>query len=564
MADPTLAEAIERYRVDLDRLDAAPRRRLLSTYRSGYAGILDGLHALQEKIRTAPTIAIIRGDGTTTQGVPPSWIFQEQRYLDLQRQARGVVEEMGGVLADETMDARASAYRAGLADTRRMGSGLIPELSPSSWASVPRKAVEDFLGASGSGPLARLVSGFVTETGVEAEGLFRNVIGGGMMRGRSLMAVARELDAGFSSLTLSRSLTITRTETLRAYREASFRSMQANSKYVRSWIWRAAVDGARPPCAACFARHGTEYPIEAHGPDAPPPEPMRSHPNCRCVMVPQRADFLGLRPGGTSTRIEPLGRAAFDRLPPGRQRAILGPTRLGMYKRGEVAFSDFAGVRPGGAWGPNRAAITPIRDLRSMSSTTRTIRRAAEDRIARDLPAEPLISGKLASLEGGGANLSGYNYRVKTFESTARKVEKEIAESELPLTPEAAAGGLKDTLRYTYEIPESNYTASAIRIQDELLASGYQRVKWAPTWEGTGYKGLNSAFVEPTTGRVFELQFHTPLSLRVKETISHPLYEAQRKLTTGSREWMDLQRRIDEAWASVTIPPDVRRLYFDQ
>lgn len=566
MADPTLAKALDAYRGALDdSLDGAARRRLLRRFRRGMEALQDELEALQARIRTAPRIPIITGTGGTTTGIPPSWLFQEARYLSLQRQAAEMMDGMTSDLISGTIESRARAYHAGIEAGRTSAERFIPNLDVGSWASVPRNAIESFLGASSAGPLAALFSSFRLQSGAAAEGFIRSTIAGGLLQGRSLFRVASELESGLYGISASRALTITRTETLRAYRQGSFEAWKANGRSVRSWVWRAAVSNSeRPPCPACFARHGQEFPMEAHGPDAPAGGPMETHPNCRCVMVPQRKEVAGLRPSGPGSTIEPLGRAAFDRLSPDVQRRILGPTRLGMYRRGEIAFSDFAGVRSSARWGANRAAVTPIRELRAMSGEVRTIRRASEDRILRDIGAEPVISRALAEIEGelDGGRLAGYQYRVKTFESTARKVEKEIAESSLPLTPEAAAGGLKDTLRFTYELRDATYADDALHVLQRLEGSGFQRIKWAPTWEGAGYKGLNSAWIEPTTGRVFELQFHTSRSLIVKETISHPLYEAQRRFATASADWNRLQRQIDEAWASVAIPPNIRRLYF--
>lgn len=555
MAEPTLEEAIGSFRTNLDALDGDARRRLRRAYRRAWRSILDELEALQAKIRTAPTIPIVRGDGTLTQGLPPSWLFQEQRYLSLQAQARNLVDGMTSELIDSTLAARASSYERGVQDARRAVSTFVPEFDPGTWASVPRGAVTGFLGASAAGPLASLFSTFQLRSGAVADSFIRETLAAGLVQGRSLFRVAGDLEAGLSSITLSRALTISRTETLRAYREGSFAAYNANAKLVRSWVWRAAVENAeRPPCAACFARHGSEHPIT---------ERMETHPNCRCVMIPQRNAIGGLRPSGPGSRIEPLGRAAFDRLPADVQRRILGPTRLGMYRNGEIAFSDFAGVRTSAAWGANRAAVAPLRELRAVAGETRTIRRAAEDRIARDLSFEPSISGVLQGIEGEveGAELAGFAFRVKSFESTARKVAGDIRESELPLSPEAAAGGLRDTVRFTYHLPTASYAESTIVIRERLLASGYEPFKWSPSWEGTGYKGLNTAWRDPG-GNVFELQFHTARSLQVKETISHPLYEAQRILAKTDPEWSRLQRAIDEAWASVEIPRAIRRVYF--
>ena len=51
---------------------------------------------------------------------------------------------------------------------------------------------------------------------------------------------------------------------------------------------------------------------------------------------------------------------------------------------------------------------------------------------------------------------------------------------------------------------------------------------------GDGYQGINTVFVSPT-GLPFELQFHTPESLSMKEEACHSSYEKFRSASDSSK-----------------------------
>jgi hypothetical protein len=56
------------------------------------------------------------------------------------------------------------------------------------------------------------------------------------------------------------------------------------------------------------------------------------------------------------------------------------------------------------------------------------------------------------------------------------------------------------------------------------------------------------------------LQFHTPRSYEVKQTINHPLYERQRLLPQDSLEAIKLRARQVENTQAIPIPPGVENI----
>jgi SPP1 gp7 family putative phage head morphogenesis protein len=134
-----------------------------------------------------------------------------------------------------------------------------------------------------------------------------------------------------------RSLTIARTETLRAYREASRLTYEQNADVVQSYVWVAAL--SRRTCAACLALHGQEFPLA---------EPFGTHPNCRCTLVPR------LR--GEANPVEETGEDWLSRQPAATAEVVLGRTGAAAWQEGAVGLSDFVGERQSAGYGTTRFA----------------------------------------------------------------------------------------------------------------------------------------------------------------------------------------------------------------
>lgn len=335
------------------------QRRILGTYERSYANVSRELDALRAKIAAAPEIATITGSGTIQRGIPPSWILQQERYVRLQNELVDLVGNLSTELGREVPRAMRTAYELGLQSAEAAVGPLDPRVVPSSYASVPDDTIRRFLASSSQdpdrflgSPLAGLLDTFRTEAGASAADYARDVLVNGLARGRALRSVASELEQGIRGMTASRALTIARTETLRAHREAHFQSYRRNEALVASWIWTAAVaNNERPPCAACFAMHGSEHPLD---------ERMETHPNCRCRMVPKRKAFRGIEPTGPATRIRP-GAVEFRALPPGVARRVLGPTRYRAFVRNQFRFEELASYTEN-AWG-RTLRVTPLRTM---------------------------------------------------------------------------------------------------------------------------------------------------------------------------------------------------------
>lgn len=160
-----------------------------------------------------------------------------------------------------------------------------------------------------------------------------------------------------------------------------------------------------------------------------------------------------------------------------------------------------------------------------------------------------------------GHELSGLEYRLKTPESFTRKVNKEAAEY-LELNPGAtyedayryATSRMYDTVRYTALADSEKFTKSYNKAVYNLKKTGYNigRVKNSLPDTDAPYRGVNTVITTPD-GFNFELQFHTPESLEVKNK-THLLYEEARKTTTSPERRKELDAEMKALTRGLKTP----------
>lgn len=274
------------------------------------------------------------------QEVGPGWLFQFDRLGSLQRQVEAelrtfaefadpLITRQQGAAVDAALEhaeqlVRTAAGQAGIA---------------AGWAQLPQDVVADLIGFTANGsPLRALLDAL----GPAAAASVRDALIQGVALGRHPTQIARAIRGALGG-NLAHALTISRTETLRAYREATLRSYQANSDVVDGWVWNCACTARS--CAMCWAMHGT-----VHGLD----ETLDDHPNGRCSAVPH---LRGEQPVAIAT-----GAEQFARLEPGAQDAILGQAAGRAYRAGAFKLEDVVGRSFDPDWGPMRR----VRSLREI------------------------------------------------------------------------------------------------------------------------------------------------------------------------------------------------------
>lgn len=145
----------------------------------------------------------------------------------------------------------------------------------------------------------------------------------------------------------TRAVNIARTEILDAHRISSAYVHEANADVLSGWTWICACD--RRSCSACWALHGTTWPLDHPGP--------LGHQSCRCSRAPVAKPWRELGIGGNEPdRDIPSAEKRFRALPKADQLMVMGPARHALWAAGDVAWADLATLRTTAGW---RDSYTP-------------------------------------------------------------------------------------------------------------------------------------------------------------------------------------------------------------
>jgi RsiW-degrading membrane proteinase PrsW (M82 family) len=201
-------------------------------------------------------------------------------------------------------------------------------------------------------------------------------------------------------------------------------------------------------------------------------------------------------------------------LPAGLTGAAAGAQIRGV---GRYATNDLAlRYHYRGGWAGEGGLRLDARDYESVRALAGRAA-AAEESITPRLGAivEDLPEGELVGLDK----------RLKEMDSLSRKVATDLSDPAVTGSVDDIGAGVKDALRYTVEVPGSSYGTGVAQAVGRMRAEGFEIVKWRNGWiEEGGFQGINSAWRDPRTGHVFEVQFHTPESFHAK-TVTHDLYQ---------------------------------------
>ena len=179
--------------------------------------------------------------------------------------------------------------------------------------------------------------------------------------------------------------------------------------------------------------------------------------------------------------------------------------------------------------------------------------RAVDEFMDRSRAAEPGITESMRSIVGrNDGKLIGLEYRLKGEDSLKRKIATDMLEN-IGRRHGDVLGGIKDSIRYTMEVPAGHYTEGVQHTIEELRAKGFENVTFKNTWDSAGYKGINSTWRDPVSGQVFELQFHTADSFTAKMD-GHALYEKERLPGVTPKELAAIKTEQADLFGRVPVP----------
>ena len=204
------------------------------------------------------------------------------------------------------------------------------------WRRVPREAFESFVGISGDGkPVGELLSRYGPQNAAKISSEIRT----GIITGKGPREVAR-LARKATGIPLSQALTISRTEVNRAHRESTRLNYAANSHIVKGYRRLASKDDTT--CLACIALDGTLYENN---------EPLDSHPNCRCAMVPETLSYSDLGLDIPDEERPPNAQSWFNSQSDATQRKMMGTKVFDAFKKGRVGLDDMVTTSSNSVWG---------------------------------------------------------------------------------------------------------------------------------------------------------------------------------------------------------------------
>lgn len=311
------------FRLSIQRQEAAALVQMAQAMRA----IIRDLD--QRILRVAERVAVQRAQGAVSPGAiveMAEWTaLRQQAEAQLLRYTNGVsrqIETMQRARIVQAIEHTRTLTRAALPDgltfQRLAGLGL-------EWANLDPSAVETMVGRMADGSSLRNYLG-------------QRVVGDTIQRVADTLttgltqnprATARLLKGAFVG-GAAQALRVTRTETLRVYRDTARESYQRNRDIVKAYRRHAALDDRT--CAPCWLLDGTLFRNESD---------LDEHVQGRCFITPETVSWADLGLRGPDAEADEPGASRFLRLPEARQRAIVGNNRqFDAWQSGQIGLAD--------------------------------------------------------------------------------------------------------------------------------------------------------------------------------------------------------------------------------
>ncbi len=320
---------------DIYELAESQKSTLLKSERKTASELVRAYGLAYQRIQARVAALTAQIDEARSKGeiISSSFLYERDRLhnlqIEIERELRRfsvfasarVASEQGSAVETAATDAQ-SLVRASLG--RGQASAAV------SFGALDTEAVAALVGNAGDGSPLRLLFDKIAPQ--MATKIADELVAGVVENAPARVIAARIREQ--SGIGLARSLTISRTETIRAYREISNQTYQANADVLEGWYWQASIYSGRT-CLICTLMHGRVFPLSVR---------LQSHPNCRCVPVP-----LVKGAPRPETGIE-----WFTKQEAGLQKSVLGIAKFEAFKSGELELSELVGVRYSQSWGTIR------------------------------------------------------------------------------------------------------------------------------------------------------------------------------------------------------------------
>jgi hypothetical protein len=239
MPKSDLERALAEFRSELLQRERAAASVMVRTYGQAWQRLKAQLDSLDTEYQAAKS----RGEQPG-----PGWIYEYNRARAFRDQVERELNWFAQYAEQSTRTQMQAAIAAAQEHAERLTRAALGRLPPGvviPWNRISTAAVEQMVALTQpDSPLHKLLLSISAEGTQAAEDALIN----GLLMGFSPRKTAPLLRKALG-VPLSRALTISRTETLRAYRESSRESYRANSDIVQGWVWHSACDART--CAMC-------------------------------------------------------------------------------------------------------------------------------------------------------------------------------------------------------------------------------------------------------------------------------------------------------------------------
>lgn len=482
---PTVYQRALEQRAALLRRDKEVAARLIDAYKTVEDDLLEKLKAVTDLIE------LRRANG---EDVSLAWLYRQERYQEFLNQTRDKMADLAEMCGDETVKAQRVAVDAGFSDaTELIRLGADEVAVTGSFLHQPQRAVDNMVSSlTDDAPLTALLESLKKDAVEKA----KNALITGVASGSGIPVITANFRAA-TGASLSKSLLIARTETLRAYRTAALQTYQ-ESDLVESWIWTSTLE--THTCAACLALHNT-----VHAKD----EAFASHPACRCCPRPLVA--------GGKVRGQD-GEQWFESQDEETKKRILGPKAYEEYKAGNVGLRDFVKYRDHDEYGRSvqRASIADAKAAHGGNYPPGSSR-PSTPLIAAAKPAGPAAGTAVAARQAIQAVHDHYQPQIDDIESrkqlikatrdrawvdgdfsTWRKLNAEVRD----MSAQADALREKRLAEMRQHIYVSNPATLAVQYESKVLKQGERGQRIAQGLDEFA-KMVGTGSLDQTTIRVF-------------------------------------------------------------
>ncbi|RMT49934.1 hypothetical protein ALP47_01718 [Pseudomonas savastanoi] len=182
----------------------------------------------------------------------------------------------------------------------------------------------------------------------------------------------------------------------------------------------------------------------------------------------------------------------------------------------------------------------------------------AQSLLKRARKMEPRVTHMLRRVaESHAGQLAGMDHQLKSVGSLKENLKQQMAVKNKTL--EEAVAGVNDALRYSVVLDPQDFTAGLRGVLASLDDQGHVRVKLNNLFakHQPAFKSVNVTMRSPE-GALWEIQFHTPDTFRLKEQF-HDLYKHSYALQLQGAPLTDqreVQAPAQDAFRLVPSPPE--------